>query len=410
MKNKAAPTEHRLQHLDVLRGFALLGILLVNFEWFARPLQGIVLGADPGLGGADLAVDWLIMALAEGKFYPLFSMLFGAGFALMFERARRRQTPFWGVYLRRLVLLLLFGIGHMLLIWAGDILVVYSLCAFVMILFFRNTPLKRLWKWALAFLLIPAVIMWLGAMSIALTQADPELHSEIMAGFEENAREMRANVDAALTVHAEGSYLDNVGQRIRDAMFTLGNALFWVPPVIGFFLIGRWLIQSGRLTHPHEHSMFFRRWRTRGLVMGLPLAVGATAMLHQANLTFPTVPMAIGSTLAIAGSGLLAMAYLSMVTLASGKLQVLAPAGRMALSNYLAQSLFWTWMLYGHGLGLLDQVPRWSHLFLALVFFAGQVWISRWWLARFRFGPAEWLWRSLTYWQAQPMRRTAEPS
>ena len=410
MTTRAMPTENRLEHLDVLRGFALLGILLVNFEWFARPLQAIAMGAEPGLAGADLAVDWLIAALAEGKFYPLFSMLFGAGFALMFERASRRQTPFWGIYIRRLVLLLLFGIGHMLLVWAGDILVVYSLCAFVMILFFRNTPLKRLWKWALVFLLIPTAFLWMGATFVTLSKADPELHAEVIASFEKDEKGMQDIVARAATVHAKGTYLDNIAQRIEDAGFVLTHFMFWVPPILGFFLIGRWLVQSGRLTHPHEHRMFFRRWRTRGLVLGLPLTVAATALLHQANLTMPTIDVAVGATLAIAASVLLAMAYLSMVTLGSERLKVLAPAGRMALTNYLAQSLFWTWMFYGHGLGLWSQVPRWSHLLLALGFFAIQVWISHWWLARFRFGPAEWLWRSLTYWQAQPMRRSAEQS
>ncbi len=406
MKATASPSSNRLDHLDVLRGFALFGILIVNFEWFARPLQAIVIGAEPGLSGADLVIDWLIQTLAEGKFYPLFSMLFGAGFALMFERAVQHRTPFWGLYLRRLFVLLLLGLGHMLLVWAGDILVVYSLCAFVMVLLFRNTPIKRLWKWALFFFVLPLSFMWMSAAFITLSQSDPELHAQVMAEFEGDAQSMREAVDQAIQVHAEGSWVDNVGQRIRDAQFTLGNALFWVPPILGFFLIGRWLIQTGRLTHPHEHRMYFRRWRTRGLVLGLPLAVGATTLLYRADYTIPTLPVATGATLAIAAGVLLSLSYLSMITLGSERLKFLAPAGRMALSNYLAQSLFWTWMFYGHGLGLWGQVPRWSHLLLALGFFAVQVWLSHWWMARFRFGPAEWLWRSLTYWQAQPMRRS----
>jgi len=405
MTSHPSPTHNRLDHLDVLRGFALLGILLVNFEWFASPLLTIVLGADPDLTGADRAVDWLIMALAEGKFYPLFSMLFGAGFALMFERAAQRQTPFWGLYIRRIVVLLLFGIGHMLLIWAGDILVVYSLCAFVMMLLFRNTPVKRLWKWAVVFFVVPLALVWLGALAIGATQGDPELHASIMADFEADLEDLREQIDRAALIHAEGSWRDNVGQRLRDGAFTLSNFVFWVPPILGFFLLGRWLISSQRLMRPAEHVLFFRRWRSRGLLLGLPLSLGGTLVLYETVQMVPTPKLALGMTLFMAGSIFLALAYLSMVTLGAERLRVLAPAGRMALTNYLSQSLFWTWMFYGHGLGLWGQVPRWPHLLLALAFFAVQVWISHWWLARFRFGPAEWLWRSLTYWKAQPMRR-----
>jgi uncharacterized protein len=399
------PIEARLDHLDVLRGFALLGILLVNFQWFVRPVQAIALGAAPDLAGANLAVDWLISALAESKFYALFSMLFGAGFALMAGRAAERETPFWGLYLRRLLVLLLFGLGHMLLIWAGDILVVYSLCAFAMVVVFRKTPVRRLWKWALVFLIVPVALIWLGTLSIAATQFDPELHASIQADFNADEAQLRKTIAQAAIIHAEGSWHDNVGQRLRDAVFLFSNFLFWVPPILGYFLLGRWLIDSGRLTRPQAHQMFFRRWRARGLLLGLPLTLVGASMIHQANMMMPTLDVALGGSLFLAGSVLLALAYLSIVTLASNRLRFLAPAGQMALSNYLSQSLLWTWVMYGHGLGLGPMLPRWSHLLLALGFFAVQVLISHWWLARFRFGPAEWLWRSLTYWQRQPMLR-----
>lgn len=405
MAERLEPTSRRLLHLDVLRGFALLGILLVNFEWFARPIQTIVLGAEPDLTGVSLIVDWLVMALAEGKFYALFSMLFGAGFALMAERAGQQEAPFWGLYLRRLFILLLFGLGHMLLVWAGDILVVYSLCAFIMVLLFRKTPVQRLWKWAIALFALPVMLVWLGALSIAATQFDPEVHEQIMAGFEADEAQMREQVDEALRIQTEGSWRENVGQRIRDARFLATTAIFWVPSILGFFLLGRWLLVSQRLSRPEEHQMFFRRWRSRGLLLGLPLALAATAMMYQTTQLAPTVTMALGITLAIAGAVLLALAYLSIVVMSARRLAFLAPAGQMALTNYLTQSLFWTWTIYGHGLGLGPMLPRWSHLLLALGFFAVQLVFSHWWMARFRFGPAEWLWRSLTYLKRQPMRR-----
>ncbi len=402
--NRLAPTQQRLEHLDVLRGFALLGILLVNFEWFTRPLQAIVLGVDPGLAGLDAASDWLIRAVAEGKFYPLFSMLFGAGFALMLERAEARQAPFWGLYLRRLLVLLVFGAIHMLLVWAGDILLIYALCGFMMVLLFRKTPTGRLWKWAVAFIVLPVVLMWMGALAIWGTQGDPALHESIMAGFEADAGALQERVAVAAEVHAAGSWVENVGQRLSDARFTLANFVFWVPPILGYFLIGRWLIATGRLVRPDQHRLFFRRWRSRGLIVGLPLAVLGASLLHGANWSIPTPSVAVGVSATTVGALFLSLAYLSMVTLASDRLRFLAPAGRMALTNYLLQSLFWTWTFYGHGLGLWGQLPRATHIVVVLAFFAAQVVLSIWWMRHFRYGPAEWLWRSLIYLRRQPMR------
>jgi uncharacterized protein len=406
-EGRLQPTGQRLLHMDVLRGFALFGILLVNFQWFVRPIQAIALGAEPGLGGADLLVDWLIRALAEGKFYALFSMLFGAGFALMAGRAEQRHARFWGLYLRRLFLLMLFGAGHMLLVWAGDILLVYSLCGFFMVLLFRKTPVQRLWKWALAFFAVAPLLIWLGALSIAATQFDPEIQASTLAQFEADEARMLEQVTLAEQLIREGSWRDNVGQRLRDAAFTLSHALFWVPPIVGFFLLGRWLVVTDRLTQAAEHKMFFRRWRSRGLLLGLPLSLAGTSLIHDASQFMPTLGLAFGFSLFTAGAILLALAYLSLVVLGAERLRWLAPAGQMALTNYLCQSLFWTWMMYGHGLALAPLFPRWSHLLLAVAFFAIQVAFSHWWLARFRFGPAEWLWRSLTYLKRQPMRRAA---
>ncbi|NDY94323.1 DUF418 domain-containing protein [Wenzhouxiangella limi] len=401
------PVKHRLEHLDVLRGFALFGILLVNFQWFTRPLQAIVLGAEPELQGFGLAVDWLIRALAEGKFYPLFSMLFGAGFALMAERAESRRAPFWGRYLRRLLILLVFGTAHLVLIWSGDILLVYALTGFVMVALFRHTPARRLWKWALAFIALPMLLMWLAALSIWATQGDPELYTSIVADFQADARHLQESVAEAAAIHASGSWVDNVGQRLDDGRFMLANFVFWIPPILGYFLLGRWLIVTRRLLQPDQHRLFFRRWRSRGLLFGLPLAIAGAAIMHGANATVPTLSVAAGMTLTAIGALLLALAYLSLVVLGSARLRFLAPAGQMALTNYLCQSLVWTWVFYGHGLGFWNEIPRVLHPLLALAFFAAQVALSRVWLQRFHFGPAEWLWRSLTYGQRQPMRRSA---
>lgn len=241
------PQADRLPHLDVLRGFALFGVLLVNFEWFTRSTQTMLLGSDMDVQGLDLWTNRLIEWLAESKFFPLFSMLFGMGFAIMMRRARARGRPFLPVYLRRLFTLALFGVLHVALIWSGDILLTYAAIALIMILFFRNTPTRRLRKWAIACWLVPLILT---ALSAALFGVLPEGH-EIR---EETLREMLAHhealhlrVEAAEQIHQFGTYRENIRQRIEDIQVIIGDLwFFWMPMVLGYFLFGALADPVGR--------------------------------------------------------------------------------------------------------------------------------------------------------------------
>ena len=152
----AAPA--RIDAMDVLRGFALLGILLMNIEGMVGPLMASISGVDPLLTGADRWVDTAIYLLVQGKFFPLFSMLFGMGFAIMLARAQAAGRPFVAVYLRRVLALLAIGLAHAFFVWAGDILVTYALMGLVMLTFFRGTPQSRLPKWGIALMLVPTVL------------------------------------------------------------------------------------------------------------------------------------------------------------------------------------------------------------------------------------------------------------
>ncbi|MEM1079974.1 MAG: DUF418 domain-containing protein [Pseudomonadota bacterium] len=397
--------QNRLIHLDVLRGFALLGILLVNFSFFTAPIQSIVL-ADTSNQGIDGIAHWLVRWLAEGKFYALFSMLFGAGFALTFIKGEQSGQSYRGVYLRRLLALLLIGLVHYLLIWSGDILLIYSVVALLMWLLFARTPERRLLKWATVFFALPVLLMWLGGLSILLVQmAGGDQAASMIAEFDADMVDMREAVEQAALINASGSWIENVHQRLDDLAFMVESAIFWVPSILGFFLLGRWLLISGRLTKPAEHVGFFVRWRTWGLLIGLLLGALGLIVMGDGNWAYPTPRMATAITLTSISSVVLSLGYLSTVILSVDRLRFLAPAGQMALTNYLTQSLFWTWMFYGYGVGLYEQVPRSVQVLLALVFFALQVVFSQWWLKHFRFGPAEWVWRSLTYLKLQPMRR-----
>lgn len=282
-RNGLQPTRpgERLLHMDVLRGFALLGILLVNFQYFTRPIQNVVIGPDADLTGIDLAANWLVMALAEGKFYPLFSMLFGAGFALIAERAQQAGRGFRGLYFRRLMVLAGFGLVHLLLVWSGDILLVYSLVGFLMMLLFSRTPQSRLPKWGIFFIAIPVLAMALFALGFEASKLDTDTHQQWLTEMRQQEESTLREVERATAAYSEGGYIQAVRQRVSDLGFLFGNAVWWIPPILGFFLIGRWLLVSGRLLDPVAHSASLRRFMIWGFGLGLPLCLIATWLVYE---------------------------------------------------------------------------------------------------------------------------------
>jgi uncharacterized protein len=364
-----------------------------------------VLGLDPDLGGADRMVAIATQVFVQGKFYSLFSMLFGMGFAVMLARGMERGG-FFTTYLRRILVLLGIGLVHALWIWSGDILVSYALFGFVLLLFFRRTPVSRLPKWGIGLMVLPVLFMWLLAWGIASEGGS----GPITKGFEQQVDEQATSLDEADRILRDGSFAEVNAVRREDLAFMMSSTPIFGLTIFGYFLIGAWFIRSGVMADSGAHRPFFRRLCGVGLVAGLALSAVATYLMSGENFMLPTLRMATANTFATAGNLLLCLGYLSTIVLLLGqrewgrRLRWLAPAGRMALTNYLAQSLFWTWMFYGYGLGLYGQVPRWLMPVLAVVFFSLQVQASHWWLKRFRFGPAEWLWRTLTYLRPQPMR------
>ncbi len=174
----------RIETLDVLRGFALCGILTVNMAGFSWPHEYLLWQREFWDSRANALVNWIILFLADGKFYPIFSFLFGLGAAIQMERADCRTVPFGGRYCRRMFALLAFGIGHALLIWDGDVLVSYALCGFLLLPFRKRQP-KTILIWALACLLIPAlfiILFWVLLAGLALV---PEIATVIQKGLDD---------------------------------------------------------------------------------------------------------------------------------------------------------------------------------------------------------------------------------
>lgn len=402
----------RIQALDVVRGFALLGILLMNIEGMAGPLMASMTGLDPQLTGADRWVDGAIYLLVQGKFYPLFSLLFGMGFAVMLMRAEAAERPFFGLYLRRVLALLAIGLAHALLLWSGDILVTYALMGFVLLLFFRRTPRTRLPKWGIGLMLVPLVLtLSMGLLGSAM-QAMPE---EARAGFEQamaqQSAQMAAEIEAQRQAYGSGTFAEATAQRLHDFGSMIGFILIYGAFVLGLFLLGAWFARSGAIARPGEFARLHARLRWVALPVGLAM-VGVSFLLEP-SLDFGRLDLraSTAQALQMAGGAVMALGYLGWVVrgldcpATAAWLNLLAPAGRMALTNYLLQSLVMTTLFFGYGLGYFDQLPRAWQPLLVLAFFALQVALSRWWMTRFRFGPAEWLWRAATYGHLPPMRR-----
>lgn len=406
-----APDE-RIQAMDVLRGFALLGIFLMNIEAFVSPMEESMSGLNPHYIGIDRWVDALIYIFVQGKFYTLFSLLFGMGFAVMAQRAARAGRPFVPVYLRRTLALLAIGLAHALLIWFGDILVSYACMAFVLLLLYVAKPAPKWLPWLAGLVyVVPIGFILLFGLGAWASQLDPKAGAEFAKAMADQGAVMAAVNEGQRLAYGAGSYAEATAQRWADLKMMLSFAwlMFW-PMVLGMFILGSWFVRTGAISDPGRFPRLFTCLRWVALPVGTACMLVSFWMMPTADMSRMSLQIAVASSLANLGSGLMCLGYVGWIVGAlqaapASKLLVLAPAGRMALSNYLLQSIVCTWVFYGYGLGYFEQLPRaWQALFV-LVFFALQVVLSHWWLARFRFGPMEWLWRAATYLNWPPLRR-----
>jgi uncharacterized protein len=401
----------RVEVMDVLRGVALLGILLMNIEAFVGPLMESITGVNSRFTGADRWMDAAIYVLVQGKFITMFSLLFGMGFAVMLERANATGASGTWLYARRLLALLGIGLAHALLVWSGDILLTYALLGFVLLLFFRRTPVSRLPKWGIALFVLPLLLTWVMAGFTTLAQLDPQASAEFQKGMAAQAQQINALIDGERLAFGAGTYAEAVAQRAADTGAMLGFLVFFGPTLLGVFLLGAWFLRSGTIRDTAAHLPLFRRLRNIGFGIGLPLMLWSAWTHPTMSFSEMSLGSAAAQTAAQVANLLMMLGYLSVIVLAmqlpawAARLRWFAPAGRMALTNYLLQSIVCTLVFYGYGLGYFERLPRaWQPLFV-LALFALQVMFSRWWLARHRFGPMEWLWRWMTYGSRPPMRR-----
>ena len=396
----SVPTTDRIQALDVLRGVAVAGILLANvlvfFGLFVIP---------PGRAAAlptarlDAVASFLEKVFVDGKFYSVFSLLFGIGFGLQLARGGEAAVP---RFKRRLRILLAIGAIHAFLIWAGDILMLYALLGFTMPWFARKSN-RELLRWTVILLAVPTAlyIVALTAWSVLGSgggaphaQTDAGVPATILAFFE---RMGRGGVKDALMGN-----LVFVGIRWADLFATVR-----FPKVLGMFVLGLWVVRAGIAQSPAVHRAAFVRWSVLGWSVGLPANVFAALAL----LRWPYLPPSAGGLLVVVmqaiGVPMLALGYAATVGLlvVDGRrlVTVFAPVGRMALTNYLMHSIICVLLSYGFGLALWWRIGASTAMGIAVVIIALQIPLSVWWLSRYRFGPVEWIWRRLTYGRPLPL-------
>jgi len=398
--------QERIELLDVLRGLALLGVVVANvWLWFS----GIAFRFPAYLDelrqvSLDSAVFFVIGVFVSGKAMSTFSFLFGLGFAIQMLRAEARGRSVVPVYARRLAVLLVIGTAHMVLLWYGDILAAYAALGFALMLF-RKRRDRTVLMWAA--ILVAAVPLLLGGIPWAAASFGAELPQPKL-------EEIAQRNAATLAVFQAGSYPDILTANLEQAgKFYLGRKAPWVLYILGLFLLGLYVGRRRVLEAPEAYRPQLRRIAQWGIPVGLAGSTGSAvmqtivpvdALMSQPPLIF------LSMVLFTVGTVPLAAGYVSAVTLLFARpevrrrLALFAPAGRMALTNYLSQTVIMLLIFYPYGGGLIGRTGPAVGLSIALAVFAVQMAWSRAWLARFQFGPMEWVWRSLTYGRLQPMR------
>ncbi len=386
-----AQPARRIELVDGLRGFALFGIIVVNVGFFASTWSGI---SDPNFSGATSdAARALVKFLFETKFYLLFSFLFGYSFTIQMDSAAGKGVPFGRRFSRRLIGLFILGLAHGLLFFSGDILMIYALAGVVLFLV-RNWKPRRALIVA-AGLLVLASIVW-GLLGLE-AHGDPEPFRSDPVELTAEAEELEAGYGS----NDPGTVIDTRSGELGEIFFLL--LLIQGPSALAMFLVG---LAAGRVKALHEPDRFRSLWKRMlwvGLLLGLPAAAfyawaGADpALADPARELFAlSVDILLAPTLT--GAYVAAFILARRTNVGERLIRGLAPAGRMALSNYLFQSLALALIFTGYGLALVGRVSPAVAVLIAIAVYAIQTWLSAIWLRRHRYGPLEWILRAFTNW------------
>lgn len=403
--NEASPSElaappKRIELIDGLRGFALLGILLVNIPYFSTAYLRDLGVDDPNwTSWLDTLAQWGTVLLFEYKFYLLFSFLFGYSFVLQMQSAERRGVGFTARMSRRLIGLFVLGSLHAAFLWHGDILTLYA-CLGVLLLMLRNVDAKLAVGIGVTFLVF-YIAVWL-AISASVAIADIELV---------DLAESQTEIDDAIESYQSG-FGDVLAQRLYELPYYVSSIWFVQAPVaFAMFMFGLAAAKSRVLVDVAQNHKRF----VRTLAIGLPIGLlGAAAYVYCSFRDYDSWLVYFSLVVAALTAPFLTASYVSIFALASARkigqavIAALAPVGKMALSNYILQSVIMGFVFFGYGLGLYSETSPFETLLIALAIFAVQIPLSRWWMKRFAYGPLEWILRAFSYWTIPPLRK-AQP-
>ena len=389
--------QERIEILDIIRGFALFGVLLVNMSFFKSLLATPPKSPLESTAVLDQLAAWLILLLAEGKFFVIFSFLFGLGFYIFMERTEMKGLDIARLYKRRLWGLLIIGAVHLIFIWAGDILFAYSIAGFFLLLF-RKRKDATLRKWI-------AILLSFTAISIILLSF---LNFLILKLVGEEA--MLSSLKEMAFILQTGTYAEILASRFSEALGILFiNTPFAVFAVLPLFLMGFYAGKKQIFRRTTELLASFQKVRNTSFLAGVFMSLlfivleivnhGSSSGYGSSSWLLP----ALSEVLKYFTGIMLGTFYVSSLVLLYTKdtgrkiIQPLAYVGKMALTNYLMQSIICVLIFYGFGLGMFGQLTPFEGLLLAITIFAGQIIFSSLWLKRYAFGPFEWVWRMFTY-------------
>ena len=407
--------EERVQSLDVLRGLALFGILVVNILVYApKPIS-------PG----DWIASNVITIAAEGSFYPLFSLLFGVGFAVFLDRAASRGAKGVVLYLRRMIALLAIAVLQIILLDEQNILVRYAFLGLPLLLFWR-TSARVCFAAALICLVLAVARSPVNQELLAREARDPVLAAlarQQRAANQDRVWARRAEWERVKATH---SFLEAAAFRMR---WQVPDQLTWSTnlrrnptlfPILAMFLLGASAWRSRIFVEPRKYRRLMIHLVGWGLVGGLAGNLALNVGPRGDSIPFFASRPIITIAATLLADTALALGYGSAVMLlwSSGvgvwrrRLAPLAWIGRMGLTNYLWQSVPMSLLFLPYGFGLAGELPFWVYPLIAVPIFLSHIPLSAWWLARYRFGPVEWLWRAATYARLEPLRlpRSASPA
>ena len=395
----------RIQIIDALRGFALAGIVICHMvENYMGSPPAETFNESLNLGTVDRVLDGLIFFFLRGKFIALFSFLFGLSFFIQMHNGAQRGVNYGGRFIWRLLILFLIGYVHSLF-YRGDILTIYAMLGIFLIPFYKLDT-----KWVLGF----SALLFLGlgrAVAFSFTNGNSlwggpiEIAPDAPWLLEYYDIVKNDSIGQVFEINAVNGHLDKWDFQYN--FFGRGYYTF------AFFLVGMYFGRSGFFKNFTERTKFTKRlilWSSLVFVLGLVVTALAFASLGE-NVTFDNWTAMIGLTGMDIANTAMTFLYIALFTVLYRKskpkkwLAKLAPYGRMALTNYVLQSIIGTLLLYGWGFGLIGELKHLYTFAIALIIIILQVWISKKWLSAFNYGPLEWVWRSLTFFKSFPLKK-----